>query len=316
MSETAIGIHVDQTMKLGLKPAQPATPALELGDFLTGIIPQYPKNADYIKGVPYSLYNNDRYGVCGPTSVANYRRCVTSFLTGSMVAPSQDDVYDLYRRSGNPNFDPNSGADDNGVVMQTMLQALMSGGIGGTKCVGYARVNPSKLDELDAAIAIFGGVLFGVNLQSAQQSQTDNGVWDYVPSGQWGGHAVFGAAFDEGGGNDVITWAKRVEMTDVFIRRQVMEAWVVIWPEHLKTKQFYQGLDVWKLSEAYEAITSKKFPAVLPPKPAPTPVPPTSTGWTITIVGSGPMPSIAKVQHQPTVEETPTDDDIVLPPIQ
>jgi hypothetical protein len=35
--------------------------------------------------------------------------------------------------------------------------------------------------------AIFGGVLHGVDLETAQQDQTDSGLWDYQRSGEWGG---------------------------------------------------------------------------------------------------------------------------------
>src|SRR5436190_16980905 len=107
------------------------------------------------------MYGNDQYGDCGPVSVANYIRLVTQYLTGAEVAVSQDAVFDLYRRSGNPNFDPATDADDNGVDMQTMLEALAAGGIGGGfKPVAFAKVDVTRVDEVRAAIAIFGGVLF------------------------------------------------------------------------------------------------------------------------------------------------------------
>ncbi len=310
MSDAAVGIHTDPTFKLGLRPAQPAVRALELGDFLTGVLPQYPDHVDYLKGISYGMYLNNRYGICGPTAVCNSRRMVTAFLEGQMQAPSQEACEDLYRRSGNPNFP----ADDNGVIMQQMLQEVLRGGIDGVKCVAFARVNISKLDELDAAIAIFGNVLFGVNLQAAQQSQLSSGVWDYAPSGPWGGHAVMGGAFGTQGGNDVITWEQRVRMTDRFIRQQGLEAWVVLWPEHLRQKQFLQSVDIWAMASAYEALTGKKFPAPLPPKPAPgpTPVTPPSGGWSITITGTGPKPHI-NVLTPPVAPGEPDDE---LPPLE
>ncbi len=308
MSEHAIGIHADPVFKLGLLPARPAVQTLEVGDFLTGAIPKYPDNADYLSSVQYGNYANDRYGVCGPVSVANSRRMVTAFLEGRMVAPSQDDVFDLYRRSGNPNFDPATGQDDNGVIMTTMLAELVRGGIGGVKCLGFARVNIAKLHELDAAIAIFGAVLFGVNLQSAQQSQTNQGFWKYSPSGPWGGHAVMAGAFPKENGNDVITWGKRVRMMDDFILNQSMEAYVVIWPEHLRQKQFLESVDIWSMADAFETLTKRRFPTVLPPKPNPGPTvdPTPSGGWKVVITGSGPKPTV----NVSAYVEPATDDDL------
>jgi hypothetical protein len=264
-------------LKLGLQPPDSSMPALMLGDFLTGAVPAHPANADYLSNIQFGMYANDQFGVCGPTSVCNSRREITARLKGQMVAPSQEDCFDLYRRSGNPNFDPSTGTDDNGVNMQVMLQAVLSGGIAGVKCLGFAKVDTSNLNELQAAVAIFGFLLYGVNLQTAQQSQTNSGVWDYRPSGQWGGHAILGGAYVP---NDleVITWAQRVKMTARFIQKQMSEAWAVIWPEHLTDKGFLAGVDLNAFANAWQAITGKKFPVVVPP-PAPTPTPtPTPTG--------------------------------------
>jgi hypothetical protein len=268
---TAVGVHAVPGRVLGLRPADPALPALELGDFLTGVVPPTPAAADYIAGVSFGNYMNDRFGVCGPVSVANSRRSVTARLAGAMRAPTQDDVFDLYRRSGNPNFNPATGADDNGVNMQVMLTALVRGGIGGVKPLGFARVGVKDWETLQAAVAVFGFLLYGVDLQQAQQAQTDAGTWDYRPSGVWGGHAVLGGAFASSPAEliDVVTWGKRVRMTPRFVGAQLSEAWAVVWPEHLTDKGFLAGVNLPAFASAYEAITGKPFPAPVPPPPAP-----------------------------------------------
>ncbi len=269
----AVGIHEHPSLKLGLKPADHRRKALSLGDFLTGVVPAHPASVDYFAGITFGMYGNDKYGVCGPTSVANSRREITSRLSGTMKAPSQDDVFDLYKRSGNPNFNPTTGADDNGVNMQDMLQAVLAGGIGGVKCLGFAKVDVSNVDELKAAVAIFGFLLYGVDLEVAQQSQPS--VWDYKNSGAWGGHAILGGAFESNPeGLDVITWAQRVRMTDAFVSHQLGEAWAVIWPEHLSDKGFLAGVDLHAFAAAYEGMTGNKFPVVIPPTPPPAPTPP------------------------------------------
>jgi hypothetical protein len=180
-----------------------------------------------------------------------------------MQAPSQDEVFDLYRRSGNPNFDPATGVDDNGVNMQLMLQAVVSGGIGGVKGLGFAKVDTRNEEELKAAVAIFGFLLFGVNLENAQKTQTNSGVWDYSWSLAWGGHAILGAAY-EANGIDVVTWAQRVRMTDRFVQKQLDEAWVLIWPEHLRDKTFLEGVDMQALAKDFSAITGRPFPVKIP----------------------------------------------------
>lgn len=253
---------------------------LPLGRFLTGVVPPVPRTADYFTQVrDWGLYRNDEFGVCGPTSVANSRKLTTLYLTGKEVSPTQDDVFDLYRRSGNPRFDPNTGADDNGVYMQDMLSSVVTTGIGGVKALGFASVDVDDIEEIRAAIAIFGFLLLGTDLKEAQQSQTNARLWDYVSgSGEWGGHAVLTGRYsdspsDPADRTGIITWAEVVDITDSFLSRQVDEAWVVIWPEHLRDKTFLEGVNLHAFAAAYTDLTGRKFPAPIPPVPSPDPAP-------------------------------------------
>jgi len=272
---TASGIHTHPYRALGRR--QPTRRrALHLGEYLTGAVPTHPETADHLATIPFGLYANDQYGDCGPTSVANLRRLVTAGLTGTVQAPTLDDVFDLYRRSGNPDFDPTTGAGDNGVDMQTMLEAVVAGGIGGVQALAFAAVDVANDDELNAAVAIFGGILWGVDLDTAQQAQTEAHppLWDYKRSPEWGGHAVLAGAYETGGQEDVITWDERVGTTAAFRRRQLDEAWVVIWPEHLGSAAFLAGVNGSALAADYTALTGRPFPAPIPPPtPAPGPRP-------------------------------------------
>jgi hypothetical protein len=261
------------TRKLGRRPPK-NHPALRLGRYLTGLVPVHPATADHLARVPdWGLYENDRYSDCGPVSAANERKLITRYLTAAELSPSQADVFDLYRRSGNPGFDPADpgGPGDGGVDMQTMCEALAAGGIGGTKPLGFAKVDHTNLDELRAAVAIVGSLLLGVDLQAAQQAQTDVGLWDYRPSAPWGGHAVLAGRY--GGGPDrlgIVTWGEVVDVTDAFLVHQLDEAWVVIWPEHLTDPGFLEGVHLADLAADYEALTGRPFPgAVAPPSPGP-----------------------------------------------
>lgn len=281
------------TRMLGRRPPKNAR-ALRLAPLLTGVVPQHPTSADHFAEVrSWILGGNDRYGDCGPVSVANDRLLVTTYLTGRTAPPTQADIFDLYRRSGNPGFDPNDpgGPGDGGVDMQTMCEALVAGGVGGTKALAFAKVDHTNLDEVRAAICIFGSVLLGVDLEDAQRTQTDNGgPWDYVRSGEWGGHAVLAGRYTGAtSGTDigVVTWAKVMGTTDQFEQHQLGEAWVVVWPEHLGSAAFTQGMDVATLAADYQAITGRPFPG--PPTPPPSPRPPGPAP------GPGPHPDPADV---------------------
>lgn len=256
--------------KLGLL-APKGAPALKLASFLTGVVPAHPAVADNLALVQaWILGANDKYGVCGPVAVANNVLQVTTYLSDTPLVVTQADIFDLYRRSGNPDFDPATGAGDRGVDMQTMLEALLAGGIGGKKPIAFAQVE--GIDEVRAVISIFGGSLFGLNLEEAQKAQTVTGTWDDVPgSPPWGGHAVLGGDYvcqppqpDRLG---LISWAEEIETTDAFLGHELGQAWVVIWPEHLGTKQFQEGISLDGLKAAFKALTGRDL--VIPAEPVP-----------------------------------------------
>lgn len=273
--------------RLGRRPADPARPVLLLGSFLTGKLPDHPPAVDYFERITeWNLGANDRYGTCGPTSLANLLLLVTTWLGDAPVRVTDEAIFDLYRRSGNPNFDPATGEDDNGVDMTVMLSAAVKGGIGGLKPLAFAKVNGDDPEEIWAAGALFGGVLWGADLTVAQEQ--DNGLWDYTPGARpWGGHAVLacGRYSDQPGTTadrtGLVSWAEVLDSTDAFIQRQVPERYVVLLEEHLGSKAFREGVDLPALAQAYTALTGRPFPVdptpqppVTPPAPDPGPVPP------------------------------------------
>lgn len=264
-------------MRLGLRPADPARPVLKLADMLSGTVPAHPLTVDHLTAVPdFDLYGNDTASDCGPAMFCNAIRLASLLLTGSEVRPTLNDAYDLYRRSGNPGFDPVTGADDNGVVLADMLDAATKGGAAGIKPVAYAQVDLTDLEQVRAAISIFGFLFLGVDLQKAQQAQTDQGLWDYVKgSRDWGGHAVLAGAYTSAtAGADVRleTWGQLVGATDTWWNHRVQEAWVCILPWSLGTKQFQQGIDGPAANAAYKALTGRPGPFPVTPAPV-TPAP-------------------------------------------
>lgn len=269
--EVAAGIHAHANRKLGLRLDDKA----DAGDGIrllwrNGAVPQFPAQSDHFT-FTLNLDQNDRFGVCGPTSAHNSLAMTTKYLTGQQKTVSIDDVFDLYRRSGNPNFNPRTGAGDNGVQMSVMMAQLAKGGLAGERVVGYAKLLDRSDASVMAAIHLFGGVLWGVNLQTAQQGQTDAGLWDYAPSPTWGGHAVLAASYDKGSGRvDVATWGRRVGSTPAFRARQLAEVWVPVWPEVVSSGKFFDaGVDVQTLAADYTALTGQPFPVAVPPRPAP-----------------------------------------------
>ena len=162
---------------------------------------------------------------------------------------------------------------------------MSTGGPDGVKALGFAKVDYANAAEVQAAIAIFGSVWTGINVQQAQQAQFSAGQpWDWVPGSPIdGGHSVIVGGYGQagagalGGDQRFITWAAETSFTDNFWANGVEEAWVVIWPEHLGSKEFLAGVDLTALAADYTAITGQPFPAAVPPP------------------GTGPCPSAAPV---------------------
>lgn len=274
MVENELVVHPDY--RLGKRKPDPTKPRLRLANFLSGTPPQVPAAADHFSKVPqWGLYRNNEWGICGPTALANSRRLITQAATGTMDAPPQGDVTDLYTRVSG--FNPATGANDDGVILQDMLTEAVKNGLGSHKPLGFAEVDHTNIDEMMAAIAIFGFLIIGVDLRTPQQSQTNQRLWEHVDAGgDWGGHAILGGRYTNPDGTladrtGVVTWAMLVDMTDNFINRQLDEAWVVIWPEHLRDSAFLEGMDVPAFALAYKNITGRDFPATIPPAPQPTP---------------------------------------------
>jgi hypothetical protein len=266
-----------QGRRLGRRPHDPNRPVLKLGNYLTGIVPAHPATADYASEITdWGMLGNSDYGDCGPAMVCHARMQITKYLTGVEQSLTTADALALYKLC-NPDFDPNTGAGDNGVVLADMLSQALAHGVAGTAPIGYAQVDVRNLDEVRAAIALFGSVMFGVDLDVAQQQQTDRGgPWSYSPSPTWGGHAVLGVAYDSSPtGTDitVVTWGETMGMTLSFEQRQVQEAWVCLWPEHLGSKEFLQGVNLSALAADYEALTGRRFPVQPNPSPQPGPQP-------------------------------------------
>ena len=265
--------------RLGRRRPDPARASrtLKVRDYLPrSLYP--PQSVDHFSKVTdWGMYGNDTWGDCGPTGVANSRKLITAYLAGTEQSPSQEDVYSLYALQ-NPGFSQDTsqpgGPQDQGVDLQTMCEQLISHGIGSTKALGFASVNVNDLDEIRECITLFGCVLLGVDLENAQQDQTDDGgPWTYKASAEWGGHCVMTGRFTPEL-TDVITWAEVIGMTGSFDKAQLDEGFVVIWPEHLDLPGFTEHVDLKQLAEDYKALTGRTFPVSTPATNPPGDVPP------------------------------------------
>ena len=263
------------TFRYGRRPPKNA-PALRLAPLLTGVLPAPASHVDYgTDFTGWQMLGNDVAGDCVAVTWANQRALVTTALSHKTDYPSQSEVWTFYQTQ-NPNFNPNGSATSNGpgspadggMDIQTALEyAVNHGGPDGVKAVAFAAVDYTNENELRSAHAIFGQVWYGINVLIANQTEFSNGQpWDYVAGSPLdGGHSITGIGYDP---TDYrfVTWAQETEWTEAFRTHQVEEAWVVIWPEHLGTTEFEQGMNLKQLAADYQAITGNTLNLPQPPQ--------------------------------------------------
>ncbi len=257
-------------------------PALQLGSFLSKAVPTHPSSEDYLATLSnWQMLGNDVAGDCNAVTWANMRRLVTATLSTEYY-PTQAQVWQFYQTQ-NPQFDPNGTAQtngpgssaDQGMDVQTGLEYLQAnGGPDGVKAVAFAQVDHTKIAEVEAALAIFGGLWLGITVLDANQQQFASGeAWTDVRGSKIdGGHAILGGGYVP----DVkfITWAQETEFAPSFWNGSsggtplVEEAWVVIWPEDLGSAAFLQGVDLTQLAADYKELTGN---TLVLPAPGPTP---------------------------------------------
>jgi hypothetical protein len=256
--------------RLGRKPPVDK-PRLKLASFLkAGAVPDHPSTVDYGAAInDWQMLGNDRWGDCVAVTWANNRYLTTEYL-GQPYYPTLPQVLDFYKTQ-NPGF-PN---EDEGMVIQLALETLQrQGGPDGVKAVAFAEVDHTNLDEMRAAVAIFGGLWYGVDVTQANEDEFPSQPWDYVRNSPvLGGHAIVGTGYDPR--LRFVTWAEETEFTDAFVQHQLEEAWAVIWPEHLGSRQFQQGVNLEQLAADYKSLTGRDLPI---PEPTPTPQPPPDPG--------------------------------------
>jgi hypothetical protein len=248
-------------LRYGRKPPVDK-PRLKLASFLkAGVIPDHPATVDYGAAIDsWQMLGNDRYGDCVAVTWANSRYLTTTYLAERATYPTLSQVLAFYKTQ-NPGFP----SQDDGMVIQLALESLQKqGGPDGVKAIAFAEVDHTNIDEIRAAVAIFGGIWYGVDVTDTNEHEFPDRPWDYDPAGHVvGGHAIVGLGYDPN--LRFITWAEETEFTDAFVQHQLEEAWVVVWPEHLGTRQFEQGIDVTKLATDFKALTGHGLPTPTPP---------------------------------------------------
>lgn len=256
------------TVYLGRRAPEPArmSAAVPVTRFIT--MPERPLAAP-APTVTWPMDFNDRAGDCVVAAMDHLLRAVSVQLGETRANWTEAEILDLYRTQ-NPDFmgwlDGGTWRDG-GMIIQRFLDELTARG----EIVGFGRIDHDNEDALKAAIWVGLGVITGENLTQAQATQP---VWDYDPtSPDWGGHATVSIAYtpDQQG---VVSWGEVYPVTDLFVDRQVEEAWFVLTHAHLAHPGFRNHFDLNGFARAVSILTNGKITIPVDPPVKPIPVDP------------------------------------------
>ena len=197
-----------QPGKYGRKPPKNA-PAIRFSAIRrAGAAPVIPVAADYIAamGGGWLMLGNgpdssvapgfEGCGDCEAARWSNTRRVISTVL-GPSASPPVVPFYPPWPlvlaayRTQNPDFDPAGPPDttgpgspaDGGMDTQTFLEWLVAhpGSLDGGTLIGFALVDHTNTEEVQAAVDAGGVLWLDINVQAAQQTQFgDDQPWDYV----------------------------------------------------------------------------------------------------------------------------------------
>jgi hypothetical protein len=137
----------------------------------------------------------------------------------------------------------------------------------GKHALAFARVDPTKIQDVQMALTTFGSIWLGIKVYPTNHEQFQKGEhWTFSPStakGKGYGHAVVAGAYNPN--FKIITWGKVASLSPEYWdghlpgekMLNVFEAYVVIWPEHIGTRRFMTGVSLQQLAEQYSKMTGK-----------------------------------------------------------
>ena len=219
---------------VGLKGWAPS-PTSALG--AVGALPPAPATWKSPRLIWGNLGNN-RYGDCVFAGIAHAIMAVGRFVKHD-ASFTDSQVVGAYMKWDN--------GKDTGVYTDQLLSAwqtdealntpLAPFGVGGP----FVKLDPKNIAQMKAAIAAFGWVGVGSNLQQAQEDQFALGQrWAYVPgSPVVGGHFVVLTGYDKAGvGPYTVTWGRGIRATWGWVTNTCDEAYTGVLPPHLFAERY------------------------------------------------------------------------------
>ena len=243
-------------MKLGRLAAKRSLKTPALGNYLQiSKLPVPPiKNAwEYAVTAPWQMMKNDQLGDC-TCAAAGHMIMNWSANTSTVVTPTDDEIIQAYTAVSG--YDPSNGNNDNGAVELDVLNYWKSTGIAGHKILGFATVDIQNIDQVKAAMYLFGGVYTGFNVPQFIMNDTGNHNWTQQSQDTdiIGGHAVPLFGYGRGGAT-LVSWGELYTLSWQFWQTYFDEAYAIVTSDWIKSTGLSPvGIDVNGLLTDLQAI--------------------------------------------------------------
>lgn len=251
------------TLQLGKKAARPDAVQLKLADY-AGTLPAPPASFgwDYlVKPATWGMLGNDTVGDCviagGLHETLLWR--ASAHQTTSLSTAAAIKNYELIT-----GYNPNDPASDQGTDMEAAAKYRRKTGLldadGHRHKIGaYLAIALGDLDELAAALWIFGAVGMGIEFPAFAMDDFDAGkVWDVqrVHTKIEGGHYVPLVGRSANGNFRGVTWGAGVEITPKFIAKYADELIVYLSEESLINGVNLDGFKLAALQDVLKQLTA------------------------------------------------------------
>jgi len=246
-------------MKFGKHAPKRSLKTLSLSNYMKASEVPVPQKWAWERPVPYGMLANDRLGDCVIACAAHQEMNWGAVVNaGTPFVPTDDQVIADY--SAVAGYVPGDSSTDNGTnMLDAMHYWLRKGFVGRPIAQTFATLDTQNIDQIKAAIYLFGGVPIGFNVPQSMVDELNAGIdptFAFVqndkPSGE--GHCVLPVGYGRSGAA-AVSWGKVYHFSWEFWQAWVDEAYCVVSKNWLKQSGVSPtGLDLDGLLQDAQAI--------------------------------------------------------------